>query len=197
MPSAEAARLAFCGAVGDAVSGAGAGGRPPQAGSRLPSAPLCRGQQISSEPGFLFPCNPVFRALLSPSPALFSLSWLWRPFRHLLSPPRCLPPVFLARALNACLPEAHLLLVFTSAPRTCFLGLPALGGCLVGSCWLDVSSSGDALWLCAGAAALPGHGTARSAQAALLPAAGPQQPGTLPGEGSKRGEAEGGGRWCW
>lgn len=134
VPSAEAARLAFCGAVGDAVSGAGAGGRPPQAGTGLPSAPLCRGRQISSEPGFLFPCNPVFRVLLSPSPALFFLSWLWHPFRHLLSPPHCLPPVFLAqRALNVCLSEAHLLLVFTSAPRTRFLGLPALRRL---SCWI-------------------------------------------------------------
>lgn len=40
-------------------------------------------------------------------------------------------------------------------------------------------------------------GMARSTQAALLPAAGPQQPGTLPGEGTKKGEAEEGGWWCW
>ena len=168
----------------------------PQAATLLPSAPLCRGRQISSEPGFLFRCNPVFLALLSPSHALFFLSQLWLPFRHLLSPHHCLLPVFLARcALNVCLLEAHFMLVFTSAPRTRFLGLPALR---LLSCWIVLvrckqlrRHSVFLRWGCSVPSAQ--HAALRLLR---LSAAGRadrlQKPGTLPGRRTKRGEAKGG-----
>lgn len=124
----------------------------PRAATVLPFAPVHQGQQVSSL-SWAFSSHTIpfssccpFWWLLCPSHAPYL--WLCLPSGHFFSCLCLLSLLLSTSAVNVFLLEAHFMLAFPRAWRTCFLGLPAR--------WLlslqilavlDVSSLGDLLSL--------------------------------------------------